>query len=319
MSHTRRDWLTPAAERPWHSCEVDSGHDQHRSAVRLDWGGQGAAAICPGAGFAVVVDVLSFGTAVSVAADRGAEIFPCRWRDRSAAEFARRHDAVLAAGRSQLAPAAAASGATRQPAVSLSPASIRAASTLRRLVLPSPNGSALAAQLGDGDIVVVAACFRNRWAVARWLVSQAGSAVRPGPAIAVVAAGERRADGSLRPAVEDLWGAGAVISALGALGLEHASPEAQAAAAAFDAVRPELAAQPGQAVAGGNSRAPASARTWRSPPNSTPAGPFRCWPATGSSTPPGLPLRGRYTALANPGPRLDRHRETGGTVRPAGP
>ena len=97
-------------------------------------------------------------------------------------------------------------------------------------------------QLGDGDAVVVAACFRNRWAVARWLFSQAGASGRAG-AIAVVAAGERRADGSLRQAVEDLWGAGAVVSALSALGLERASPEAQTAAAAFGAVRPELAAQ----------------------------------------------------------------------------
>ncbi len=218
---------------------MDSGHGQHRSAVRLDWGEQGAAAIRQGAGFAVVVDILSFTTAVSVAADRGAETFPYRWRDSAAAEFARRHDAVLAVGRSQRPPAAA---ATAQPAVSLSPASIRAAGTLRRLVLPSPNGSALAVQLGDGDAVVVAACFRNRWAVARWLFSQAGASGRAG-AIAVVAAGERRADGSLRPAVEDLWGAGAVVSALSALGLERASPEAQTAAAAFGAVRPELAAQ----------------------------------------------------------------------------
>jgi len=52
-----------------------------------------------------------------------------------------------------------------------------------------------------------------------------------------VAAGERWPDGSLRPAVEDLWGAGAVLAALGP---EGASPEAEAAMAAFDAVRTRL-------------------------------------------------------------------------------
>ncbi len=55
----------------------------------------------------------------------------------------------------------------------------------------------------------------------------------------VVAAGERwrGATGPLRPAYEDMLGAGAVISALGTRG---ASPEARAAAAVFDDARPDL-------------------------------------------------------------------------------
>jgi 2-phosphosulfolactate phosphatase len=56
--------------------------------------------------------------------------------------------------------------------------------------------------------------------------------------VIVVAAGERWPDGTLRPAVEDLWGAGAVLAALG---LEGASPEARLAASAYDAVRGDLA------------------------------------------------------------------------------
>ena len=51
--------------------------------------------------------------------------------------------------------------------------------------------------------------------------------------IAVVAAGATRPDGSLRFAVEDLLAAGAVIEALAALGIDHQSPEAAAAASAF--------------------------------------------------------------------------------------
>jgi 2-phosphosulfolactate phosphatase len=53
----------------------------------------------------------------------------------------------------------------------------------------------------------------------------------------VVAAGERWPDGSLRPAVEDLWGAGAVLSGLTRGSL---SPEAAAAVAAYDVVRDRL-------------------------------------------------------------------------------
>ncbi len=51
--------------------------------------------------------------------------------------------------------------------------------------------------------------------------------------IAVVAAGEPRDDGSLRFAVEDLLAAGAVIDALTAVGIDHCSPEAAAASAAY--------------------------------------------------------------------------------------
>ncbi len=51
--------------------------------------------------------------------------------------------------------------------------------------------------------------------------------------IAVVAAGARRADGSIRFAVEDLLAAGAVIEALATAGIDHQSPEAAAAASAY--------------------------------------------------------------------------------------
>jgi hypothetical protein len=51
--------------------------------------------------------------------------------------------------------------------------------------------------------------------------------------IAVVAAGAPRPDGTLRFAVEDLLAAGAVIDALSDVGIDHQSPEAAAAAAAY--------------------------------------------------------------------------------------
>ncbi|HLN75583.1 MAG TPA: 2-phosphosulfolactate phosphatase [Nocardioidaceae bacterium] len=80
-------------------------------------------------------------------------------------------------------------------------------------------------------------CLRNRSAVAAWVQSRLLE--RGASKETVVAAGERWSDGSLRPSVEDLWGAGAVIALLGELGVGELSPEARGAAAAFrdDALR----------------------------------------------------------------------------------
>jgi 2-phosphosulfolactate phosphatase len=195
----------------------------------MEWGERGAEAIGPGAEFAVVVDVLRFTTALSVAVEGGTEVFPYPWRDETAVEFAANHDAVLAAEGRPVGP----SDGQLAP-VSLSPVSIRAATGLTRLVLPSPNGSALAARLAATGATVVGVCLRNRTAVARWLVAADPTV------IAVVAAGERWTDGSLRPAVEDLWGAGSVVAALAAEGFTGFSQEALVAAAAFADVQADL-------------------------------------------------------------------------------
>ncbi|GAA2480932.1 2-phosphosulfolactate phosphatase [Terrabacter carboxydivorans] len=218
-------------------------HSQDRHVVRLDWGPVAAEAltryaVASGAPVcAVVVDVLSFTTCVSVAVDTGIRVHPYRWQDESAQAYADERGAVLAGPRS----------ATRaEGAVSLSPASIRSAGErggLDDLVLPSPNGSTISALLADAGADVVAASLRNSGAVAAWLVDwlQASSGSRAQPAVVVVPGGERWPDGSLRPAVEDLWGAGAVVAALAAR-LEHRggplllSPEAEAAGAAWLAV-----------------------------------------------------------------------------------
>jgi hypothetical protein len=55
--------------------------------------------------------------------------------------------------------------------------------------------------------------------------------------VAVVAAGAARGDGSLRYAVEDLLAAGAIIDALATVGIDHQSPEAAAAAAAYTGLK----------------------------------------------------------------------------------
>ena len=86
---------------------------------------------------------------------------------------------------------------------------------------------------------VILGCLRNASAVAdRILDLQRERGKRTN--IAVIAAGElpsRDGDAPLRFAVEDLLGAGAVIDALGARGIDHTSPEAAAAAEAFRGLR----------------------------------------------------------------------------------
>ncbi len=208
---------------------IPAVHRQHSFWTLFDWALTGAEAVTDGADVAVVVDVLSFTTTVSVALDAGARVLPYAWRDESAAAFAERHGAVVAVGRSRAG----------EGLLTLSPAGMRAAAPAGgAVVLPSPNGSTIAHRLASGTTTCVAGSLRNAGAVAAWVQQ-----TFPAPArVAVVAAGERWPDDSLRPAVEDLWGAGAVLSALAALGRTGFSPEARAARAAYDALDGDVAA-----------------------------------------------------------------------------
>lgn len=198
--------------------------------LRFEWGADGLVAVADGVTAVVVVDVLRFTSAVSVAVGRGAVVLPYVWASGDAARaYAARHDAELA-------------GRRERGGWSLSPTDLAELPAGTRLVLPSPNGSALAfgAQDDVPEALVLAGCLRNASAVA------AVAGARPGP-VAVVAAGERWRGhlGPLRPSVEDLIGAGAVLRALVDVAgrrIDSASPEARAAIAAFDAVSGDLGA-----------------------------------------------------------------------------
>lgn len=208
---------------------MDRGHRQADARLRFDWGPYGAGAIAGDADVAIVVDVLSFTTSLSVALDAGTTVLPYRWRDETAAGYAREHDAVLAVERRQ----------ARVGEISLSPYTIRAASPVERLVLPSPNGSTLAHQLSSTGAAVFGASIRNARSVAGWIAAHYD--VRR-TTIAVAAAGEHWPDGSLRPAVEDLWGAGAVIAGFVDAGWTDTAPEALAARAAYAAAAGDIRA-----------------------------------------------------------------------------
>jgi 2-phosphosulfolactate phosphatase len=183
--------------------------------IRCEWGLNGAHLLAPLCDALIIIDVLSFTTAVSIATSRGAIVYPYPFNDDSRIPFARSVNALLA-------------GPRNQSQYSLSPASLTTIPPNTRLVLPSPNGSTIS--LSTGHASTFAGCLRNAQAVAR-----AASGV--GPRIGLIPAGERfKSDSTLRPAIEDLLGAGAIISHLPGT----RSPEANAALSVFTSCQPHL-------------------------------------------------------------------------------
>src|SRR5262245_31373347 len=195
--------------------------DQAGFGARFEWGEEGVRRLAPLSDVVVIVDVLSFTTCVDVAVSRGATVFPYRWRDASAEAFARERGALLAVPRDRTTP--------EQP-YSLSPVSLQMLEPGARIVLPSPNGSTLTTIAADSGATVIAGCLRNATAVGQ-------AAAARGNIVTVIAAGERWPDDSLRPAMEDMIGAGAILAAMHPAA---PSPEAIAAIAAWAAAATAL-------------------------------------------------------------------------------
>ncbi len=194
--------------------------DQAPFDIRCEWGLPGIEQIAD-SDIIILVDVLSFTTSVDIAVCRGATIYPYRWKDETAITYALDRGAEVASSRSRFA-----------GRFSLAPSSLLEVPSGLRLVLPSPNGSSLAFQAMSTGAIVVAGCLRNASTVAKWAQSV-------GRRITVVPAGEQWPDGSLRPAIEDLLGAGAILTELSG----HRSPEANLAAVAFEQVADHLLEQ----------------------------------------------------------------------------
>ena len=194
-------------ETPHRADVVVPAHVQAGFDIRCEWGLRGIEALAPTSDVVVVVDVLSFTTCVEVATANGATVLPYRFKDDTASAFAERSRALLASSRDGRG-------------YSLSPASLRQIPAGTRLVLPSPNGATIS--LAAPGQRTIAGCLRNATAVAR-------AAASAGARVAVIPCGERWPDGSLRPALEDWLGAGAVVAALDGA----KSPEATAAERLF--------------------------------------------------------------------------------------
>lgn len=185
--------------------------------VHVEWGPDGLSAQLDDTDVFVIVDVLSFSTCVDVAVDRGARVVPALVGSE-ARMLARSLGAECGGERG-----------ARGVRYTLSPASIASAPEGALIVLPSPNGATLS-RMTQG-IPTFSACLRNAAAVA-------GAAMQVGRRITIVAAGEQWPGGTLRPALEDWLGAGAVVARMAA----ERTPDATAAQTAFQAARGRLIA-----------------------------------------------------------------------------
>jgi 2-phosphosulfolactate phosphatase len=193
---------------------MQSYFNQSRYPVKMEWGAEGVKSLAPVCDCLVIVDIMSFSTCVDIAVTRGGVILPFEWKDARAREYAREKNAIAASTDRRFL-----SGT-----YSLSPQSMLGLSPGTRLVLPSPNGSALTRLGHDLGCVVLVACLRNAAATARYC--------KKFTSIGIVACGERWSNASLRPSLEDFVGAGAVIAGLDA----EKSPEATIAKLAYESV-----------------------------------------------------------------------------------
>jgi 2-phosphosulfolactate phosphatase len=96
--------------------------------VALEWGPVGARTLAERSDVVVVVDVLSFSTALTIAVERGALVWP-HVGGESARQLARDIGAVLAGNRSS------------HEGLTLSPESLLDVDAETRLVLPAPSST----------------------------------------------------------------------------------------------------------------------------------------------------------------------------------
>jgi 2-phosphosulfolactate phosphatase len=178
--------------------------------VRLEWGMDGVEALAPHCTVLIVIDVLAFSTSIDMIVAQG--------------------------GRITLRPS------DGQPTGLRRPSELKAVQAGTEILMSSPNGGRLCERAAQ-QTQVMTGCLRNANAVADKAIDLADR----GP-IGVIAAGEQwgvhpqsgQHQGTLRVAIEDYLGAGAIVSALLAEGYSPASPEAALAATTFRTAEPYL-------------------------------------------------------------------------------
>ncbi len=192
-----------------------SAFTQHGFKYKFEFGVEGAKTIAEPDSVAVIVDVLSFTTCIDIATSHGAEIVPYGKNRKGAATLADKLGATVSGER----------GTAR---FSLSPETMEKARKGQIIILRSINGAELTIAALKHYDTVIGACLRNSAAVAEFVKK-----LRP-ETVAVIAAGEKWPSGELRPAFEDLIGAGAVLANFerGML-----SPEAKMTVDAFKSVK----------------------------------------------------------------------------------
>ncbi len=188
--------------------------NQEEFDIRCEWGANGLDQLHP-SDVTIIVDILSFSTCVEIALSNQAVILPFPWDSNNPEEYAKKNSALLASKRGT-------------DEFSLSPVSMSTIPEGTRLVLPSPNGSQLTFHSKSDQVIV--GCLRNAKAVAK-------QAMRIGKTVNVIPAGEKwNEDGTLRVAIEDMIGAGAIIHFLNG----NKSSESQIANTAFEYAQSDL-------------------------------------------------------------------------------
>jgi 2-phosphosulfolactate phosphatase len=204
----------------------DSWRAQLDYACRMEWGRRGVRAAAKRGDIVVIVDVLSFTSAVATAVQHGAMIYPCLSPDEVpvVAERAGAHAAVRRAD------------VPSRGRYSLSPAGYIGVPAGTKVAVWGPNGAVCARHATSAEAVLAGALL-NATAVGRHAARLHRERGKP---VTVVACGERWTDddedGALRVAIEDYLGAGAILSAIDL----PASPEADLCAAAFQSGRNDL-------------------------------------------------------------------------------
>src|SRR5262245_13320922 len=64
-------------------------YDQDEFEIRCEWGQRGIEVLAACSDVVIIVDVCSFSTSVDVAVSRGAMVFPYRWKDQTAMDYAK--------------------------------------------------------------------------------------------------------------------------------------------------------------------------------------------------------------------------------------
>lgn len=194
---------------------------------KLDWGAGGAARASRRAEIVVIVDTLSFSTAVANAVSRGGIIYPCgdgddrfRIAETIGGEASVHRSEVPSLGR-----------------FSLSPSSFDTLESGTKVALWSPNGAQCCRSAASAPAVLLGA-FANASAVAR-IVSEI--MLKKCLAVTVVPCGERiplgrNQFGEMRIAIEDYLAAGCILSQLDG----QMSPEASVSVTAFNGSKSSL-------------------------------------------------------------------------------
>jgi len=202
---------------------------QHEYRCRLEWGRRGARVAAERGDLLVVVDVLSFSSAVVTAVQHGGIVYPCAWSDDPVA-LARRLGAEAAVSRHDV---------PTLGRFSLSPPTLLAIEPGTRVVLASPNG-ATCSRYGRAVPRLLVGALVNARAVAAAVARRVADGDL---AVTVLACGERwhqpNEDGELRFAVEDYLGAGAILAGLPPSFTR--SPEALVCQGAFRSAGADLA------------------------------------------------------------------------------